>query len=261
MKIAVIGCGVIGAMFARHLGKSHELILCDPSKEKREALAKELSGMSTDDPAEAVREAEIVLLAVKPDALANVAKKVEKESLSEQKWISVLAGVSLSDLYTAIEQVEWIRAMPNVTMRVGEGILGIVECEGLDRSLIQRLFSEMGTISFFPESQIDGFTALVGSGPAFVLVFIESLIEGGVAAGLSARDAKEYALGILRGTEALVSQSGQHPEELKLEITSAGGTTIAGLRELENYGMRSSVIEAIQAAYLRSKELGNLKEE
>lgn len=255
MKITVIGCGVIGSMFARHLAKGNQLVLCDPHAEKRDALASELKARGTSDISQAVRGAEIVLLAVKPGDLMAIAKAVEGESLSGQKWISVLAGATLSSLYDAIQEVDWIRAMPNVALRVNEGVLGIVETEGLDRGLMQRLFGEMGILSFFPEKQMDGFTALVGSGPAFVLVFLESLIESGILVGLSADQARSYGVQLLKAAAALVSEKGQHPDEIKLSITSAGGTTIAGLRKLEEHGLRSAVMEAVYAAYAKSKEL------
>ena len=149
--------------------------------------------------------------------------------------------------------------MPNTPATVGGGMTAIAAgklVEERHRSLATTIFRSVGEVVEVPESLMDAVTGLSGSGPAYVALMVESLADGGVAAGLPRAIAAQLALQTVLGTAQLLRESGWHPAELKDRVTSPGGTTIAGIAQLERSGFRSALIEAVKAAYYRARELG-----
>ncbi|MDA0718101.1 MAG: pyrroline-5-carboxylate reductase [Cyanobacteria bacterium] len=209
----------------------------------------------TTDPA-AAWSAPVVLLAVKPQQLEAVAPAAVGGSGG--LLISVLAGVTLTRLQGLFPGWQCVRAVPNTPALVRAGLTGLAFAADVtpdQRSWVQQLFAQVGEVHELPEAQLDAFLALTSSGPAFVAVVAEALADGAVAAGLPRLLAQRLAHRTLAGSAALLEERDLHPGELKDMVSSPGGTTIAGLRQLEKAGLRSALIEAVLAAAQRSREL------
>ena len=211
------------------------------------------------DPAQAW-SADVLLLAVKPQQLAALAEAapIPEPAGPPPLLISVLAGVTLTRLQTLFPGRRIVRAVPNTPCLVGAGLCGLAWGEGIDaaqRAWVQQLFAQVGEVLELPEPQLDAFLALTSSGPAFVAVVAEALADGAVAAGLPRALAQHLAHRTLAGSAALLHEQELHPGQLKDMVSSPGGTTIAGLRQLERRGARSALIEAVIAAAERSREL------
>lgn len=263
VKLGVIGGGVMGEallsrLISRHIYQPDEVLVSDPLAQRREFLHQEYGITVTDDNQTVVSESSILLLAIKPQVFSSVTAALQHAG-SEQIIISILAGVPISKLETAFPGQPVIRAMPNTPATVGSGITAIAPGQNTQShhlQLAQQIFEAVGEVVEVPESMIDAVTGLSGSGPGFVAVMIEALIDGGVAAGLPRAIATKLAIQTVRGTADLLQTSGIHPAQLKDQVTSPGGTTITGIAQLERSGFRSAVIEAVRAAYRRSQELG-----
>ena len=190
-------------------------------------------------------QAPLVLLAVKPQQLEAVA-------------VTAGAGVSLERLQRLFPERLCVRAVPNTPCLVRQGLIGLAWGEGIDeprRQWVRRLFAQVGEVLELPESQLDAFLALTSSGPAYVALVAEALADGAVAAGLPRGLAQHLAHRTLAGSAALLHEQELHPAQLKDMVSSPGGTTMAGLRQLERSGVRSALIEAVLAAAARSREL------
>lgn len=199
--------------------------------------------------------AEILLLAVKPQIFDQIRNQLAPASL----MISIMAGISLGRLEAAFPHQPVVRAMPNTPAQVGAAMTAIAYGQQVDpthRIISQRIFSAIGATIEVPESLLDAVTGLSGSGPGYVALIIEALADGGVLAGLPRAIAMELAIQTVLGTGKMLQETGMHPAQLKDQVTSPGGTTIAGIRQLEKSGMRSGIIEAVNAAAQRAKELG-----
>jgi pyrroline-5-carboxylate reductase len=208
------------------------------------------------DPTEAWA-APVVLLAVKPQQLDQV---VLAASPGQQGLlISVLAGVKLERLQRLFPAWHCVRAVPNTPSLVRAGLTGLAFGPGVSsaqRAWVEALFGLVGEVHELPEAQLDAFLALTSSGPAFVALVAEGMADGAVAAGLPRNLAHRLAHRTLAGTAALLDGQGLHPGQLKDMVSSPGGTTMAGLRMLEQAGVRSALLEAVVAAAQRSQELG-----
>lgn len=258
MKIAVIGCGVMGSAFAKQFAKKHEVSLFDCFLDKASLLAEEIGGQAYSSIEEVIQAAEVILLAIKPKDLSSFTFYADKISKG-QFLFSILSGISVETLKKIFPSAKILRLMPNLALTCRQAVIGAVDDPQLTdeaKKIAEELLGELGLLFWLPESKIDGLTALAGSGPAFVYVFIESMIEAGIAMGLSAAESQELALQTIEGSVALLKASGKHPGELRWQISSPGGTTIAGLNEMEAAGVRSGVIRTLLATYRRSKEFG-----
>ena len=217
------------------------------------------------DPTEAW-QAPVVLLAVKPQLLAAAAEAApgvtpggaSAVAGGRPLLISVLAGVTLARLQALFPAHRIVRAVPNTPALVRQGLTGLAWGEGIpaeQQLWVRQLFAQVGEVLDLPESQLDAFLALTSSGPAYVALVAEALADGAVAAGLPRALALRLAHRTLAGTAALLQEQELHPAQLKDMVASPGGTTIAGLRQLERAGVRSALIEAVVAAAERSRQL------
>jgi pyrroline-5-carboxylate reductase len=220
-------------------------------------------GLAVRADAAAAWAAPVVLLAVKPQMLEAVAAAAPaaaaEPGADPPLLISVLAGVTLARLQRLFPGHRIVRAVPNTPCLVRAGLTALAWGEGVapgQRAWVQQLFAQVGEVLELPEAQLDGFLALTSSGPAFVALIAEAMADGAVAAGLPRAMAQHLAHRTLAGTAALLHERELHPGQLKDMVTSPGGTTIAGLRQLERSGVRSALIEAVLAAAERSRELG-----
>jgi pyrroline-5-carboxylate reductase len=215
-------------------------------------------------PAEVVKASRIVFLAVKPQhARESLDAAATAWRAGEQLLVSVAAGVSIASLAAPLpEGSAVVRVMPNTPCLIGKGAscyaLG-EHASGEQGAEVGRLLSAVGFASETPEKLLDAVTGLSGSGPAFVYTVIEAIADGGVRAGLPRALAAELAARTVAGAAEMVTATGQHPAALRDAVASPGGTTIAGLAELERHGLRSALIEAVTTAARRSAELGQSK--
>ena len=211
-------------------------------------------------------QAPVVLLAVKPQLLAAAAEATPGRvpggagAVGGERplLISVLAGVTLARLQALFPGHRIVRAVPNTPALVRQGLTGLAWGEGIpaeQQLWVRQLFAQVGEVLDLPESQLDAFLALTSSGPAYVALVAEAMADGAVAAGLPRALALRLAHRTLAGTAALLQEQELHPAQLKDMVASPGGTTIAGLRQLERAGVRSALIEAVLAAAERSRQL------
>ena len=262
VKLGTIGGGVMGsAIISRLLDlgiyQPPEILISEPTRSQQELLQRSYGVVVTGDNNLAAA-APVLLLAIKPQIFDRVIADLIKP-VSAQLIISILAGVSIAQLERAFPDRAIVRAMPNTPATVGAGMTAIAAGQHVspqDLELATQIFQAVGQVVTVAESLMDAVTGLSGSGPAYVAIAIEALADGGVAAGLPREIANRLALQTVLGTAQLLNETSLHPAQLKDRVTSPGGTTIAGVAELERSGFRSALIEAVIAAAQRSQALG-----
>lgn len=267
-KLGMIGGGVMGEalisrLIAQKIYAPEEIVVSEPLQERRHVLATTYQIQVTEDNRLATA-AEILFLAIKPQVFQTVIDRLNaapsQSSSAPSLVISILAGTPLFKLEAAFPGKSIIRAMPNTPATVGAGVTAIAPGQHTQPAQLeqaQRLFAAVGEVVQVTEAQMDAVTGLSGSGPGYIALVIEALTDGGVAAGLPRAIATKLAVQTVKGTAQLIQETGLHPGQLKDQVTSPGGTTIAGIAQLEKAGLRSALIEAVRAAYLRSQELGH----
>jgi len=238
-----------------------EGILVAELEERRRTLLAERYGVrTTAELDEVVRTCEVVILAVKPQAVAEVLPGVSAHFSGEQLLVSILAGISTAALESHFDgSPRVVRVMPNTPALVGAAATGLCPgryCRHDDLLLVQRLFEAIGTALVVSEKEMDAVTGLSGSGPAYVYTIIEALADGGVLEGLPRPTALALAVQTVLGAAKLVQESGEHPAALRDKVCSPGGTTIAGVKTLEEQGLRAALMGAVSSASRRSRELG-----
>lgn len=259
MRIGIIGCGVMGGAMARILSKHHELTLHDHKKTNAAPLAKETGAKIEPDPEKLAINVDYIILAVKPKDLKVVSESIAPHLNKNQVVISILSGKTLQTLKQHFRDPFVFRVMPNLPLLCGRGMLGIADDPLVSKEMKQNLedaLKELGAISWLKEELFDAFTVLTSSNPAYIYLIIESMIQGAVTLGFKPDTALTYLLETIEGSIALLKHTQLSPTELKMRITSPSGTTIAGLNELENRGVRTGIIEGLQACYRRTLELG-----
>lgn len=253
-----MGEALLSRLIAQKAYLPNEVLVSEPQPQRREILSQQYGISVTADNQAVVLESDVLLLAIKPQVFERVTDALEPGN-AHQLIVSILAGMPLQRLEAAFPEQPVIRAMPNTPATIGAGMTAIAPGRNANAEhlqIAQRIFTAVGDVVEVPESLLDAVTGLSGSGPGYVAVMIEALIDGGVAAGLPRAVATKLALQTVRGTAELLQTTGLHPAELKDRVTSPGGTTIAGIAHLESVGFRSALIEAVRAAYRRSQELG-----
>ncbi len=261
LKLGFIGAGSMGGALLRGLlaagVPAGNLTFCDPDPQRR----RELEGLgiepALDNPE--VMHAQVVILAVKPQVMGQVLDEIQEFARSWHLIISIAAGITLGRLEEALPEPRFIRAMPNTPLMVHAGMTGLAagsRATPEDMQLARELFSAVGRTVVVDEALMDAVTALSASGVGFAAVFLEALADGGVKMGLPRGLALEMAAQTLLGTARLCLDQGLHPAVLKDQVASPGGTTIAGLQALETRGLRGLVMEAVEAAALRARNLG-----
>ncbi|MGQ9611006.1 MAG: pyrroline-5-carboxylate reductase [bacterium] len=265
-KIGFIGIGNMGEALLRgvidsSLFSPDSILASDINKEKLNFLSKELGINAIENNCELVRKSDIILFALKPDIINKVLSEVSSE-LRKPKWcISIAAGISISMIEEKLpEGLAIVRVMPNTPAMVREGMSAIslgryANEEHLDKA--KQIFQAVGKVIVVQEKYMDIVTALSGSGPAFIFLIIESLIDAGVQLGLSRSDASIMAVQTVLGSSKMLIDTQEHPAILKNKVTSPGGTTAVGLYELEKGGVRASIINAVSAAANRSKQISS----
>ena len=253
-----MGEAILSCLVASQIYLPSDICVSDPMSERRDILAKKYGVQVTPNNLVAA-EAEIMLLAVKPQSLNTAAIALANTPAS--CIVSIMAGVTLAQLEAMFPSKSIIRAMPNTPAQVGAGVTAIaanalVTIQQLEA--VRKIFGAIGTVVEVAESLMNAVTGLSGSGPAYVALMVESMADGGVAAGLPRAIAMQLALQTVLGTAKLLDETKLHPALLKDQVTSPAGTTIAAIAQLEKAGLRSAMIEAVLAATRRADELGKL---
>lgn len=255
-----IGTGNMGGALALAAAKAaggERLALYDINEEKAKALAQQ-TGAAFIPLKELCQSCEYIFLAVKPNVILGLLEEIKEDIPKDAVIVSMAAGIDLWSLNRFSELEKIIRIMPNTPAAVGEGVIlyclydGVTSTE--EKGFVE-LMSKAGITDRIPEYQIDAAAALSGCGPAFVFMFIEALADGAVAAGLPRDKALAYAKQTVMGSAAYAKASDKHPEQLKDEVCSPGGTTIEGVLALENGKFRSTVASAVSAAFEKTEKL------
>ena len=264
-KIGVVGAGKIGAAIARGVIRAglvtkESVMASDVSDVLRQAIAQELGVKATANNGELCDFADIVILAVKPQIVDPVAKEIAGKLGKTKLLVSVAAGVPLSRIEVSLSQgARVVRVMPNIPCVVGAGAAGFAggsHATPADLEKVGAILNSFGIGLPVEEKYLDAVTGLSGSGPAYVFLFMEALADGGVQVGLARDVALKLAMQTVYGAARMALESNKHLGELKDEVTSPGGTTIAGLYAMEQKGFRGTVIDAVVSATKRSQELG-----
>ena len=244
-------------------GLDASIIVGEPFEVRRETLKNDLGVEVTASNREAIAGADIVVLSVKPQQLDAVAEDLNGTLTAEQTVLSIMAGVKMHSIGLKLNHTKLIRVMPNTPAQIRKGISAWMASDDVDQSTLDFVASMLRAIGdelkFDDEKSIDIATALSGSGPGYVFVFIEALADAGVELGLPVHVARHLASQTVFGSAALQRESGKHPAELRNMVTSPGGTTAAGLAALEIGGFRATVAEAVRAAFERGEELAGGK--
>jgi pyrroline-5-carboxylate reductase len=250
---------MIGGLLSGQVCSAESIWATDPVAERRDRLKSQFGIRVSFANSEAVAWADAVVLAVKPQTLPAVFSELGP-ILAHVLVISIVAGVTIQTIAEqAVGAMRVVRAMPNAPALVREGMTAIAlgsKVSEADSRLAQAVFQAVGRVVLVEERLMDAVTGLSGSGPAYVFQAIEALADGGVMMGLSRQTAELLAAQTVLGAARLVLESGVHPAQLKDRVASPGGTTIAGLHQLELAGFRAALMAAVEAATTRSKELG-----
>lgn len=268
IRFGVIGCGNMGGAMLRQLLKQgifqpDEVLAADKNAALLSQLQKEL-GVGTADNNRQAAAAPIVLLAVKPQYLPDVAQEIRGAVSKGALILSIVTGYSLAALQELLgaPDAAILRVMPNTPALVGEGVLAACKNEFVDGAqwdAALRMLSCMGLAEAVPEKLMDAVTGLSGSSPAFAFLFLEALSDAGVRGGLPRDLARRFAAQTLLGSAKLALETGLHPGQLKDMVTSPAGTTIEGVAALEKDGFRFAVMDAVDAAIRRAQALGGKK--
>ena len=260
MKYGFIGCGNMGGAIARALAKATTDFAITDRSGRAIALAAEIP-CGYLSAAEIAQQCDRIFLGVKPHMMKDVLAPLKPIlQLRKPLLITMAAGLTTQQIEEfAGGEIGVIRIMPNTPVSIGKGVIQYCANDLVSKDVLEDFLSDMrfsGILDRLDEKLIDAGSAISGSGPAFVYLFIEALADGAVACGIPRAKALEYAAATVIGAGELVLSSGQHPGALKDAVCSPGGSTIAGIRALENHGFRAAAMEAVISTYNRNKELG-----
>lgn len=252
---------LIHGICSSKLMKPEAIFVADPNSQRRDFLKSEFKVNVYAEAMPVVEQCDMLVLAVKPQIMAVVLEGLQKSVKASHLLVSIAAGISLSyiDEHLAGAPCRLVRVMPNTPALVREGAAAISAGKGAseaDIAQVKSLFEAVGKTVILAETYLDAVTGLSGSGPAYVFSFIEGLIDAGLKVGLPRHEAQVLVLQTVLGSVKLAMETGQHPAELRAMVTSPGGTTIAGLHELARAGFQGILMDAVEAATDRSRELG-----
>jgi pyrroline-5-carboxylate reductase len=264
MKIGFIGAGQMARALAAGIVSSKKfppsaISVSDPNETAVREFRDTVGEVNVvGDNKQLAKEVDLLFLAIKPQVFEQAVKGIELH-MSKATVVSVMGGITIKQIRKALSTDFIIRVMPNTPCLVGAGAFGMSvrkDVRSEVAQLVEEMLGSLGVVVSCPESQLDAITGLSGSGPAFVFTMIEALADGGVLMGLSREVALKLASQTVFGASKMVLETGEHPAVLRDRVASPGGTTIFGLHALEDGGARSAMMDAVQAAAERSRELG-----
>ncbi len=270
IKIAFIGSGAMaGAMIVgllrENLAEPENLYTSDPREERGEELREKYGVQPFTDNVAAVRKADVVVLSVKPQRLSAVLEGLKGSIPENALVLSIIAGATIEKISTGLMHGKIVRTMPNTPARIGEGITVWVASDAVSdaqKEQAQKILSALGEDVYVEdEYYLDMATALSGSGPAYVYMFMEAMIDAGVHMGFPRRISEKLVTQTMRGSVNFYEKNDMHVAALRNQVTSSGGTSAEALYYLEKAGIRTAISRAIWAAYQRSLELGREKKE
>ena len=265
MKITLVGGGnmgeaIVSAVLNKGISAPHEIQASDISEIRREYLKQKYGIRVTATNSEAIVGAEVIIMAVKPQNLAEVLTGLAGKLKSGQLVLSIIAGARIATLRDGLRHSCIVRSMPNTPAQIGEGMTvwtATKEVSDLQKQTARSILGVMGKeIYVEDEKEIDMATAVSGSGPAYFFLFVEALIDAAVATGLPRDKAKEMVLQTMIGAGHLIEKSGKEPAELRKMVTSPGGTTAEAIRVFEEGGFNPLVAKAVEAAHHKARSLG-----
>lgn len=264
-KFAIIGPGVMGealisSLLSNQVIEPDKIMAAGPRKERLDEMADRYQVSTILDNAEAVKDADVVILCVKPQRLPQVFQDLQNRLPADALVISIIAGASINALVSGLNHPCIVRAMPNTPAQIGEGTTVWTQSQRTSEAqhaLAEEILCALGDAIFVEdEGYIDMATAVSGTGPAYVFLFLESMIDAGVHLGLPRRIAEEMVVETIKGSIDFYAQNSAHPARLRNQVTSPGGTSATAIYYLEKLGFRTAISRAIWAAYTRSQELG-----
>ena len=265
LKVGFLGAGKMASALASGFVRAgittrKNVIASDLSPAARASFTEVAGGSSTGFNPDVIKNASVIIIAVKPDQVADVLREISPDINDQHLIISIAAGVTVAKMESALpEGARVVRVMPNTPALVGASASAFAlgrSATPEDAELVCQLFSAVGVALQVKESLLDAVTGLSGSGPAYVYLMIEALSDGGVAAGLPRDVATKLAAQTMMGAAKMALETGTHPGALKDMVTSPGGTTIEGIHELEKAGVRAGLMNAVRAATEKSRKLG-----
>lgn len=261
-KIGFIGMGNMGYAMMKGVMRqfgANELVFTDVNLERCKKISEETEVPFTESNAECANLVKYLVLAVKPQYYDLVIKNIRYAVTEEHVIISIAPGITIEDLTTKLGlDKRIVRAMPNTPALLGEGMTGIsynpslFTCE--EKEIIESVFQSFGKMSFVEERLMSAVTCASGSSPAYVYLFIEALADSAVKYGLTREQAYQFAAQTVKGAAEMVLTTGEHPGKLKDQVCSPGGTTIAGVAALEEYGFRNAIIKATDACFAKAEK-------
>jgi pyrroline-5-carboxylate reductase len=263
MKIAFVGGGAMGeamvkCLMTKKVAGPQDMVVSDVNRLRRELLSREYGVNTLADNRRAVENVDLIILAVKPQNLPRVIGEIKGLAL-EQLVLSIVAGATLSSLCQGLNHPFVVRAMPNMPAQIGVGMTiwtATAETVQKQKELARAILGALGKeIYVDDEKYLSMATALSGSGPAYVFLFIEALVDAGVHIGLPRDTAQELVIQTIFGSIRAVEKTGKHPADLRNMVTSPGGTTTEALLQLEKGGFRYLLLEAVAAAYKKAERL------
>jgi pyrroline-5-carboxylate reductase len=256
-----MGEALLSAAFSKGVLAPEDVTAAELNDDRREYIGLNYPLQATAEPAEAIEKSELIIFAIKPQEFAAAAHHLHGSFRRHQTAVSIMAGVRIDTIARALAHASVARVMPNTPAAIGEGVsvwTATPEVDGAAKDQVAAILGAMGPqIYVEDEKYLDMATALSGSGPGFVYLLLEAFIDAGVHVGFRRDVAEKLALQTFIGSSKYAEWRGSHPAQLRNEVTSPGGTTAAGLQVLEDAGVRGAIIDAIEAAYQRSKELGD----
>ena len=254
--IAFIGTGNMGGALAHAAAKSpltERLLLANRTPDKARRLAEEIGGEVVDN-ASAAREADVLFLAVKPQMLQAMAEGIRSELQARGRVliVSMAAGWTVAELTALLGGHPVVRIMPNIPVAVGSGVTMLCASDAVteeEKALVKELLAASGMVSELSEPLMEAASGVTGCGPAFAAMFVDALADGAVACGLPRREAIAYAAQMMKGTAEMLLESGEHPDALRDRVCSPGGSTIQGVRKLEEGAFRAAVMNAVIATW------------
>jgi pyrroline-5-carboxylate reductase len=265
--VGLVGTGNMGealihGLLHGHLCRPDQILCSDTRPERLKAIREKYEVKGTSHNTEVVKQSDLIIIAVKPQIMKNVVEEIAKYLNLSKLIISIAAGVPLEAIEScAKKELKLIRVMPNICVSVREGVSAIAGGRHAlkeDLMMAKMIFDSVGKSLFIDEYLLDSVTGLSGSGPAYIFLIIDALADAGVKVGLSRDDALILASQTVLGAAKMLLETGEHPGKLKDLVTSPGGTAIAGLHTLEEGGLRTTLINAVEVATRRSEALGKI---